>query len=135
MCVKFIPVDRAEPSMFPPGVEDSPTEGHPARFVAEIVEQLGLGSLATTYSGRGSMPHHPSMVAAMPFYGYASVTVSSRKLERAMCGSVAYGYTCTITNPYHYGINSLRKVADATLGKASARGRTRTGMGHCPEGF
>ena len=35
----------------------------------------------------------------------------------------------------HRGINGLRKTPDATLEKTSARGRTRTGMGHCPEGF
>ena len=95
--------------MFPPRVEDYPPEGHLARFVAEIVERLDLGSPAAAYSDRDSMQYHPSMMVALLFYGYAAGTFSSRKLEQATYYSIAYRYICSDTNPDHDSINSFRK--------------------------
>ena len=55
--------------MLPERVDDYAPEGHPARFVAETVGQLELGDSTEAYSGGGSRAHHPSMAAALPFYG------------------------------------------------------------------
>ena len=109
MSVEFVSVDRVTPSMLPARVEDYVPEGHLARFVVEIVEQLDLSNMTAAYSGRGSMPYHPSMMVALLFYGYSTGTFSSRKLEQATYDSMAYRYICANTNPDHDSINSFRK--------------------------
>lgn len=109
MSVRFVSVDRETPSMLPARVEDYVPEGHLARFVVEIVEQLDLSDMTAAYSGRGSKAYHPSMMVALLFYGYSTGTFSSRKLEQATYDSMAYRYICANTNPDHDSINSFRK--------------------------
>lgn len=109
MPVEFVAFDRATPSMLPAKVDDYVPEGHLARFVVEIVGQLDLSDLTAAYSGRGSKAYHPSMMVALLFYGYATGTFSSRKLEQATYDSIAYRYICANNNPDHDSINSFRK--------------------------
>ena len=44
MKVNFIDCDRKTPYLLPPSLEDWLPEGHLARFVVDIVEQLDLRS-------------------------------------------------------------------------------------------
>jgi transposase len=109
MPVKFIPLDRDTPYIFPPSVQDYLPEGHLARFVVEIVEQLDLNNLSSSYSGKGSKPYHPALLVALLFYGYATGVFSSRKLEKASYDSIAFRYICANTNPDHDTIAAFRK--------------------------
>ena len=72
MAVKFIPIDRNTPYIFPPSVQDYLPDDHLARFVVDNVEQLDLSGLSAAYSGRGSRPYHPVMLVTLLFYGYAT---------------------------------------------------------------
>ena len=109
MAVEFISVNRNTPHPFPPGVEDHLPENHLARFVVDMVEQLDVSPLVAVYEGRGSKPYHPRMMLALLFYGYATGTFSSRKLEKATYDSVAYMYICANTHPDHDSINTFRQ--------------------------
>lgn len=116
MAVTFVPIDRDTPYLFPPSVQDYVPEDHLARFVVEIVEQLDLSRLALTYSGRGSRPYHPAMMLALLFYGYATGTFSSRKLEKATYDSIPFRYICANNHPDHDSINAFRKRFMKELG-------------------
>ncbi len=109
MAVEFIPIDRETPYIFPPCVQDYLPEGHLARFVVEIVEQLDLSQLLAVYAGKGSKPYHPAMLVALLFYGYATGVFSSRKLEKASYDSIAFRYICANTHPDHDTIAEFRK--------------------------
>lgn len=109
MAVEFVAIDRETPYLFPPSVQDYLPEGHLARFVAEIVEQLDMSSVLGVYAGRGKKPYHPAMLVALLFYGYATGTFSSRKLEKATHDSIAYRYLCANTHPDHDTISNFRK--------------------------
>lgn len=106
---RFVSVDRTTPQMFPASIDDYLPEDHLARFVVDIVEQMDFRHLVDAYSGRGSSAYHPAMMVALLFYGYATGTFSSRKLERATYDSIAYRYICANSNPDHDSINSFRK--------------------------
>jgi transposase len=90
-------------------VQDWLPEGHLARFVVEIVEQLDLRSLKASYAGRGSQPYHPAMLLALLFYGYATGVFSSRKLERSTYDSVAFRFIAANSHPDHDTIATFRK--------------------------
>jgi len=109
MSVNFIEWDRKTPFLLPPSIEDWLPEGHLARFVVEIVDQLDLSSLTESYTGRGSQPHNPAMLVALLFYGYAVGIFSSRKLERSTYDSVAFRYIAVNSHPDHDTIAHFRK--------------------------
>jgi len=109
MSVNFVELDRKTPFLLPPSIEDWLPEGHLARFVVEIVEQLDLSSLTEPYTGRGSQPHHPAMLVALLFYGYAVGVFSSRKIERSTYDSVAFRYIAANSHPDHDTIAHFRK--------------------------
>ncbi len=109
MSADFIEWDRKTPFLLPPSIEEWLPEGHLARYVAEIVDQLDLSSLTESYTGRGSQPHHPAVLVALLFYGYAVGVFSSRKLERSTYDSVAFRYLAVNTHPDHDTIAHFRK--------------------------
>jgi len=106
---KFLEVDRETLYLLPPSVQDWLPEGHLARFVVEIVEQLDLRSLKTSYAGRGSQPYNPAMLLALLFYGYSTGVFSSRKLERSTYDSVAFRFIAANRHPDHDTIATFRK--------------------------
>lgn len=109
MSVKFVEVDRETLYLLPPSLQDWLPEGHLARFVVEIVEQLDLRSLKEVYAGRGSQPYNPAMLLALLFYGYATGVFSSRKLERSTYDSVAFRYIAANSHPDHDTIATFRR--------------------------
>lgn len=109
MKVNFVDCDRDTPYLFPPSLQDWLPEGHLARFVVDIVEQLDLRSLKDSYSGRGSYPYSPVMLTSLLFYGYATGVFSSRKLEQSTYDSVAFRYIAVNSHPDHDTIASFRR--------------------------
>lgn len=109
MSVKFVEVDRETLYLLPPSLQDWLPEGHLARFVVEIVEQLDLRSLKASYAGRGSQPYNPEMLVALLFYGYATGVFSSRKLERNTYDSVAFRFIAANSHPDHDTIANFRR--------------------------
>jgi len=105
----FRQVDRETLFLLPPSLDDWLPEGHLARFIVEIVAQLDLTSIKAAYAGRGSKAHHPEVLLALLFYGYATGVFSSRKLERATYDSVAFRYIAANDHPDHDTIANFRK--------------------------
>ena len=66
----FFEVDRETPWLLPPSLQDWLPEGHLARFVVDIVEQLDLSDLTSDYSRGGKQAYHPAMLLSLLFYGY-----------------------------------------------------------------
>lgn len=121
MSVKFVEVDRETLYLLPPSLQDWLPEGHLARFVVEIVEQLDLRSLKQSYAGRGSQPYNPAMLVALLFYGYATGVFSSRKLERNTYDSVAFRYVAANSHPDHDTIAAFRRRFLPQLGELFAQ--------------
>ncbi len=92
MPVEFVTINRDTPYLLPPSIQDYLPEDHLARFVTDMVAQLDMSTLLGVYAGKGKKPYHPAMLVALLFYGYATGTFSSRKLEKAPYDSIAYGY-------------------------------------------
>jgi transposase len=109
MNVRFVDVDRDTLYLLPPSIQEWLPEQHLARFVVEIVEQINLQPLKSSYCGRGSQPYNPEMLVALLFYGYATGVFSSRKLERSTYDSVAFRYIAANSHPDHDTIATFRR--------------------------
>ena len=107
---RFIQYDRNQQYLLPPSVDEWLPEGHLARFVVEVIDQLDLSKLPRRYSGSGSAAYHPSMMLALLVYGYASGTFSSRKIERATYDSVAFRFIAANHHPDHDTLAHFRKT-------------------------
>jgi transposase len=97
--------------LLPPSLHDWLPEGHLARFVADVVEELDLAPVYRSYAGdgRGLAAYQPSMMVRLLVYGYCLGVVSSRKIERATHEDVAFRYLSADTHPDRDTIASFRK--------------------------
>lgn len=65
------PVDRTG-FLLSPSVDDWLAERHLARFVVEVVEELGLSEPKKSYRGSGYASCHPAVPLGLLIYGYAT---------------------------------------------------------------
>jgi transposase len=97
--------------LLPPCLHDWLPEGHLARFIADVMEELDLSAIYRSYEGdgRGLAAYEPAMLARLLLYGYCVGLVSSRKLERATHEDVAVRFLSADTHPDHDTIAAFRK--------------------------
>jgi transposase len=70
-----------QPLLLSPSLQEWLPEGHLARFIADVTEQLDLSAMYAVYErrgGRGQAGYHPLMLLRLLLYGYCSGVVSSR---------------------------------------------------------
>ncbi len=107
--MKFKTGDRDTLNIFPLSINDAVKEGHPARFVVEIIEQLDLSEFEAKFSETGRQPYDVKILLGIIFYGYMTRTFASRKLEEATYDSIAYQYIAAGLHPDHSTIADFRK--------------------------
>ena len=109
MSRQFRQYDRDTQFLIPPSLDEWLPEDHLARFVAEVVDRVDLSPITRAYGGGGKDAYHPSVLVCLLFYGYATGTFSSRKLERATYDSVAVRWLTCNTHPDHDTISHFRR--------------------------
>jgi transposase len=107
----WVRADREQLLMLPPSIDELVPQDHLARFVVEVVERLDLSPIMQKYEkrGRGSRPYHPSILLALLFYGYATGTMSSRRIERACHFDLTFRYVAGGHAPDHDTIATFRR--------------------------
>jgi len=110
---RFRTCDLNQVFLFPPSLQDWLPEGHLARFIAEVTNELDLSKIMAAYGrkdGRGMAAYHPAMMVRVLLYGYCRGVVSSRKIERATYEDVAFRYLAADQHPDHDSIASFRQT-------------------------
>ncbi len=98
--------------LLPPSLEDWLPEGHLARFIADVVEQIDISAVEDPIQAkdhRGTRPFSPQMMVAVLFYGYATGRFSSRRIGRACVEDVALRYLSRNSPPHHTRIRAFRQ--------------------------
>ncbi len=111
MAETFRPYEPAQSFLLPPSPLDWLPEGHLARFILDVVAQLDLSAILSTYEGdlRGFPPHNPRMMVALLLYAYCVGVPSSRKIERRTYEDVAFRVLAGNTHPDHTAISEFRR--------------------------
>src|SRR5947209_10599204 len=67
--------------LMPLSLEQWLPEGHLARFLSDVIDELDLREMYASYEedGRGMAAYHPPMMTKLLFYGYCVGKASSRK--------------------------------------------------------
>ena len=107
----FKACDRKQMLLLPPSLLDWLPEGHLAHFILDVVEQLDLSKIYTSYqgNGRGQPPYEPRMMTALLFYAYCTGVPSSRQIEKKTYEDVAFRVIAANRHPDHDSICEFRK--------------------------
>jgi transposase len=108
----YRPWEPGQSLLFPPSPLDWLPEGHLARFVLDVVDELELGPILTHYERemRGYPPHHPKMMVALLLYAYSVGVPSSRKIEKRCHEDIAFRVITGNTQPDHSCISEFRRI-------------------------
>ena len=110
MSKQFISANRQQAYLLPPSLDEWLPQKHLSRFILEIVEQLDLTGIYKQYQGQGGKKaYRPEVLLSLLFYGYATGTFSSRKIEAATYDSIAFRFISANTHPDHDTIANFRQ--------------------------
>jgi len=115
----FRPYDPDQALLMAPVLQEWVPEGDLAHFVSDLVEgSLDLSTIYASYEEeRGYPPYDPRLMLKLLIYGYATGTVSSRKLERATHRDIAVRMLVADQHPDYRSIARFRaRHLDALAG-------------------
>src|SRR5438309_6984824 len=94
----------------PPSLDEWLPDGHLARFVAELVDEvLDLGPILAAYKEvRGYPPYDPRLMVRLLVYGYSVGVRSSRAIERKCVDDVAFRFLAADCAPDFRSIARFR---------------------------
>ena len=105
----FIPYDRGQGLLLPPGLRDWVPEDDLAHFMIEAVERVSISVFKVNHLGTGKAQYHPRMMLALLIYCYANGIFSSRRIERATHRDVAVRFIAADRHPDHDTIAAFRR--------------------------
>jgi transposase len=113
----FLSCDREQVMLLPPSVSEWLPEGHLARFVVGVVDELDLGAVYAAYraDGHGRPAHDPAMMVALLLYNYAVGVRSSRVIERRCVEDVACRVIAANRAPDHATVARFRARHEEAL--------------------
>jgi transposase len=125
------PLDREQAWLLPPTLDELVPDDHPARFVAEFVDELDRAQWAEMGVGLdgdplGAPAYHPRALLGVWLYGFMTGMRSSRKLEAACRDQIPYLWLTGWQHPDHNTLwrfykahrGSMRTLMKCTVGTA-----------------
>jgi transposase len=106
----YRPYEPEQTLLLPPALDNWLPEGHLARFVSDVVDELDLSAIEATYEDeeRGFPPYHPRMMVKVLVYAYCTGVYSSRRIQKALADSVALRYLGAGNEPDFRTISGFR---------------------------
>lgn len=90
----FRAFDPHQVLLLPPSLDDWLPDGHLARFVADLVDEvLDLGPVLADYTEKARLPaYDPRLMVRLLIYGYTTGVRSSRAIQRKCADDVAFRF-------------------------------------------
>jgi transposase len=95
--------------LFPASIGDYLPEDDLAHVVDEAVEEIDITPYYQKISPVGNPSYHPALMIKLWFYGYATRTYSSRKIEEKLHKDVAFIYLASMQKPDFKAISEFRR--------------------------
>ena len=114
----FIACDRGQEMLLPPSLTDWLAEDHLVWTVLGAVEQMDLDGFYGAYraNGQGRSAYDPAMMGLL-LYSYAVGLRSSRQVERACRGDVAFKVITAMAVPDHSTVAEFRRRHETAIGE------------------
>ena len=115
----FISCDRGQVMLLPPSLTDWLAEDHLVWTVLGAVEQMNLDAFYGAYraNGQGRAAYDPQVMVALLLYSYSVGLRSSRQIERACGGDVAFKVITAMQIPDHSTVAEFRRRHEAAIGE------------------
>jgi transposase len=115
----FIACDRGQEMLLPPSLTDWLSEDHLVWTVLGAVEQMDLAGFYGAYraNGQGRAAYDPAMMVALLLYSYSVGLRSSRQVERACRGDVAFKVITAMAVPDHSTVAEFRRRHETAIGE------------------
>lgn len=112
MSKTYRPYEPRQGFLLPPSPLEWLCDGHLARFILDLVDELDLSAVYAHYEreARGYPPHHPKMMTALLLYAYCVGVPSSRKIEKRCHEDVAFRVLSANQQPDHTRISEFRRI-------------------------
>ncbi len=94
--------------LFPASLEEKIPENSPVRLVNQIVDQLDISQVLSTYKGGGTSSYSPRMMLKLVIYSYLNNHYSCRKIEKQNLENIHYMWLSGMQTPDHNTINNFR---------------------------
>ena len=106
--VVFKSYDPNQITLLPYSLEELVPQGHPARVVKQVVDEVDVRPINRKYKGGGASSFHPRLMLKLLVYGYLTNTYSSRKLEEQAQQNIHFMWLLGMKKPDHNTINRFR---------------------------
>jgi transposase len=118
MAQNFIACDRGQVFLLPPSLTDWLAEDHLVWTVLGAVDQMDLDRFYGAYraNGQGRAAYDPRMMVSLLLYAYCVGVRSSRQIERACGGDVAFRVITAMEVPDHSTIAEFRRRHETLVG-------------------
>lgn len=119
MAYNFYPVDRDQPYLLPPSMQEWLPENDLAWFVLDVVRQMDLAGFYQKYraDGSGHPAFEPSMMVSLLVYSYCLGERSSRRIEQLCRRDIGYRVITANRFPDHTTIARFRQQHEGELGR------------------
>jgi len=103
------PYNNKEALLFPPAIGDYLPKDDLAHVIDEAVDELDLTPYYQKISEVGNPSYHPAMMIKIWFYGYATKTYSSRKIEEKLSKDIGFIFLAGMQKPDFKTISEFRR--------------------------
>lgn len=119
MSQNSIACDRGQVFLLPPSISDWLADDHLVWTVLGAVDQMNLDRFYGAYraNGQGRAAYDPRMMAGLLLYAYCVGVRSSRQIERACRGDVAFKVITAMAVPDHSTIAEFRRRHQDAVGE------------------
>jgi len=112
------PYNNKELLLFPASIGEYLAEDDLAHVVDEAVDEIDLTAYYQKISPVGNPSYHPALMIKLWFYGYATRTYSSRRIEEKLHKDVAFIYLAGMQKPDFKTISEFRRKNLSELKKS-----------------
>ncbi len=111
MGTHYRPYELEQAFLLPPSLRDWLPEDHLLYFISDTIDQLDLSAFHPRCGGDGRrhQPCHPTMLAKVLIYAYATGVFSSRKIAAKLTDDVALRVLAAGNRPDFRTINRFRQ--------------------------
>ncbi len=106
--IRFKSITSQQSVLFPVNLSDKIALNHPVRLVNQIVDQLNIDDILSTYKGGGTSSFHPRVMIKILFYSYLNNIYSCRRIARQLEENIHYMWLSGEALPNFRTINHFR---------------------------
>lgn len=108
MKIRFKELVSNQSVLFPSNLLERIPDNHPVLIVNQVVEELNLEKLFSSYHKRGASAYHPRMLLKVLFYAYLCNIYSCRKIAKALQENIYFMWLSGNSTPDFRTINRFR---------------------------